>query len=203
MFGIYEFLFSSALSSKEIRLTIPSLRMSGQRKINSFFASPSGGTKESETAGSTAAAKRPLPDLMDPSSAGEDETDRSQKRSRVDANGNSGSLTESLVDNMNSSSNDNRILSEEERSKLEESRLQAKMKLMATRTRGLVVKVHSSWYRVLETEFSKPYFSDVIIIIIIVIYNIYYINQCLFRIKDKALHCLEAVAETCCQHMVL
>lgn len=203
MFGIYEFLFSSALSSKEIRLTIPSLRMSGQRKINSFFASPSGGTKESETAGSTAAAKRPLPDLMDPSSAGEDETDRSQKRSRVDANGNSGSLTDSLVDNMNSSSNDNRILSEEERSKLEESRLQAKMKLMATRTRGLVVKVHPSWYRVLETEFSKPYFSDVIIIIIIVIYNIYYINQCLFRIKDKALHCLEAVAETCCQHMVL
>lgn len=49
-------------------------------------------------------------------------------------------------------------LSEIEKTKIEENKLAAKLKLLSNKTNGLVVNVGISWLKALEPEFSKGYF---------------------------------------------
>ena len=44
---------------------------------------------------------------------------------------------------------------------MEENKLNAKMKLMAKNTNGVVVNVGPTWFKALEPEFTKSYFVDV------------------------------------------
>ena len=44
---------------------------------------------------------------------------------------------------------------------MEEKKLAAKIKLMGKRTNGLVVEMGESWFKALESEFTKPYFEQV------------------------------------------
>ena len=44
---------------------------------------------------------------------------------------------------------------------MEENKLNAKMKLLAKNTNGVVVNVGPTWFKALESEFTKPYFVEV------------------------------------------
>ena len=52
-------------------------------------------------------------------------------------------------------------LSALEKTKIEQNKLAAKLKLLSSKTNGLAVNVGSTWLRALEPEFSKNYFSQV------------------------------------------
>ncbi|KAK3796498.1 hypothetical protein RRG08_003218 [Elysia crispata] len=51
-------------------------------------------------------------------------------------------------------------LSALEKTKIEQNKLAAKLKLLSSKTNGLAVNVGSTWLRALEPEFSKNYFSQ-------------------------------------------
>lgn len=52
-------------------------------------------------------------------------------------------------------------LSPEQKSKIEQNKLAARIKLAAKTSNGLLVDVGSSWFKALEPEFSKQYFTEV------------------------------------------
>ena len=52
-------------------------------------------------------------------------------------------------------------LSPEQKSDIEQKRLNAKLKLIERQTSGVVVNIGPSWLKALEAEFSKPYFQKV------------------------------------------
>ena len=52
-------------------------------------------------------------------------------------------------------------LSPEQKSDIEQKRLNAKLKLIERQTSGVVVNIGPSWMKALEAEFSKPYFQKV------------------------------------------
>lgn len=52
-------------------------------------------------------------------------------------------------------------LSPEQKDRMEQNKIAALAKLHAKKTNGLLVNFGNSWYKVLEAEFSKPYFSEV------------------------------------------
>ena len=45
--------------------------------------------------------------------------------------------------------------------KMEENKLEAKMKLTTKNTHGVVVNMGPTWFKALEPEFTKPYFLKV------------------------------------------
>ncbi|KAJ8317720.1 hypothetical protein KUTeg_005624 [Tegillarca granosa] len=51
-------------------------------------------------------------------------------------------------------------LSPEQKERMEQNKVVALAKLHAKKTNGLLVNFGNSWYKVLEAEFSKPYFSE-------------------------------------------
>lgn len=63
----------------------------------------------------------------------------------------------------NVSSRINGHLSPEQKQRMEENRQKALAKLQAKQTDGLLVDVGESWLKALEPEFSKTYFSQVIV----------------------------------------
>ena len=52
-------------------------------------------------------------------------------------------------------------LSPEQKQRMEASKLQAEMKLVAKKTHGVVINVGPTWYKALKAEFEKPYFLQV------------------------------------------
>lgn len=52
-------------------------------------------------------------------------------------------------------------LSPEQKDRMEQNKIAALAKLHAKKTNGLLVNFGNSWYKVLEAEFSKPYFGEV------------------------------------------
>lgn len=130
-------------------------KMSGQKKINSFFQSPTRGIT-----GSAGALKENRSNETTKRQSEEAQLDGDQlsKKCKLDANKNY-ETTSPPPDVSENAAAESKCLGEEDRLKIEENRLLAKMKIAATKTRGLVVKIHPSWYKALEPEFAKPYFS--------------------------------------------
>jgi hypothetical protein len=56
----------------------------------------------------------------------------------------------------------NAAVSPEQKDRMLESRINAKMLLVQKQSSGLVAKMGPSWFAALEAEFSKPYFLKVI-----------------------------------------
>lgn len=52
-------------------------------------------------------------------------------------------------------------ISNSDRERIEQNKLAAKLKLLNSKTNGLVVNIGPSWLTALEAEFSKEYFSKV------------------------------------------
>lgn len=52
-----------------------------------------------------------------------------------------------------------KVLSPEQRSRMDDNRLVAKIKLQTKKTCALSPNIGKSWYRALEAEFNKPYFT--------------------------------------------
>lgn len=131
-------------------------KMSGQTKINSFFQSPKRGITVS------AGVQNENQPNATPKRQSEEEQldgDHLSKKCKLDANKNH--ETTSPPGLSENTAAECKSLCEEDRLKIEENRLIAKMKITSMKTRGLVVKVHPSWYKAMEPEFTKPYFSDV------------------------------------------
>ena len=131
-------------------------KMNGQTKIMKFF--------QSQPRGITVSAgvhteKQPNETTKRQSEEAQLDGDHLSKKCKLDANKNC--ETTSPPGLSENTADETRCLGEEDRLKIEENRMLAKMKIVATKTRGLVVKMHPSWYKALEPEFAKPYFSNV------------------------------------------
>nr|XP_022337906.1 uncharacterized protein LOC111133661 [Crassostrea virginica] len=117
-------------------------KMSGQAKISSFFTNS---TKRmiSNADGDKSAPKTPSP-----------------KKQKIDEKGDKSSL---LKENIQVSPNTPLTatsLSPEQKTKIEENKLAARMRLAAKTSNSLLVDVGPSWFKALESEFSKQYFND-------------------------------------------
>lgn len=85
----------------------------------------------------------------------------SPKKQKIDEKGDESS---SLKENIQVSPNTPLTatsLSPEQKTKIEENKLAARMRLAAKTSNSLLVDVGPSWFKALESEFSKQYFNDV------------------------------------------
>lgn len=62
----------------------------------------------------------------------------------------------------------NATISPEQKQRMQESRVNAKMLLVQKQSSGLITNMGPSWFAALEAEFSKPYFLKVILFIMYV-----------------------------------
>ena len=85
----------------------------------------------------------------------------SPKKQKIDEKGD---VSSSLKENIQVSPNTPLTatsLSPEQKTKIEENKLAARMRLAAKTSNSLLVDVGPSWFKALESEFSKQYFNDV------------------------------------------
>uniref|UniRef100_A0A8W8IXX6 Uracil-DNA glycosylase n=1 Tax=Magallana gigas TaxID=29159 RepID=A0A8W8IXX6_MAGGI len=120
--------------------------MSGQAKISSFFTQS---TNKRVISNGDTVSKTP-----------------STKKRKMDEKGED---TTSVKENIELSPNAQTppspprtptALSPEQKSKIEQNKLAARIKLAAKTSNGLLVDVGSSWFKALEPEFSKQYFTE-------------------------------------------
>nr|XP_011415861.2 uracil-DNA glycosylase 2 [Crassostrea gigas] len=128
------------------RLAIGCRNMSGQAKISSFFTQS---TNKRVISNGDTVSKTP-----------------STKKRKMDEKGED---TTSVKENIELSPNAQTppspprtptALSPEQKSKIEQNKLAARIKLAAKTSNGLLVDVGSSWFKALEPEFSKQYFTE-------------------------------------------
>ncbi|BFZ01734.1 hypothetical protein BsWGS_04773 [Bradybaena similaris] len=117
-----------------------------QSKISTFFKSPAG-QKRAKSTPSVEDTKNG--NVGEPSDASCDEPPAKTS--------NHGNVVE--VDTDVKDINIHSKISNSERDRIEQNKLAAKLKLLKSKTNGLVVNIGPSWLTALEAEFSKEYFS--------------------------------------------
>lgn len=128
------------------RLAIGCRNMSGQAKISSFFTQS---TNKRVISNGDTVSKTPSPKKRKMDEKGEDTT----------------SVKENIELSPNAQTPPSppptpTALSPEQKSKIEQNKLAARIKLAAKTSNGLLVDVGSSWFKALEPEFSKQYFTE-------------------------------------------
>jgi uracil-DNA glycosylase len=138
--------------------------MIGQSKINAFFQRKTADRRMSDNTDTCAAS----PDLVNRCNETGSNKRKRDVNDNPDEDGNAedarpiSKIASSSVDSTDSSgtrvTEGSPVIDQQQKGRMEENRLRAKMTLVKTHTHGLVAEVGPSWFTALEPEFSKPYF---------------------------------------------